>query len=285
MIVAQSPSDTLCNLSQRTYTIGGYNGPNGYKWLDPEQELFSIEPGVNGDLSKVLVTPNSTAAGKTSLRLEQTVDGCAGTAEIEILIVPRADAAGYVTTDPMGGRALLFNTTPAISVGEIEIPQRFVWSFEGQRVPQGAESYLGGDATVWRAYPGDHSTWLAAYNGGGAACADSVRIDFYLAAITGLYPPTALSPRSSGSPVARWTPAGYGLAKYEVWVYDYWGNLVWYSNRLQDGSPAEGWDGRDANGNIVGGEIFTYRIRAEFTDGTKWKNSEGKEFGSIFLLK
>ncbi|MBK8805917.1 MAG: hypothetical protein IPO21_04380 [Bacteroidales bacterium] len=39
-------------------------------------------------------------------------------------------------------------------------------------------------------------------------------------------------------------PKGYNLESYELWIYDKWGNLLWYTDKLTDkGEPAEAWDG------------------------------------------
>ncbi len=288
VIIAQNgftESDTLCKAAlYRTYSIEGYSATGNYEWLMPSQGLVQIQyPGSSGEKSPMRAVP--LAEGIDTLRLRQELDGCADTAEMQILIVPKTEAALSVTTDAMGGRVLLYNESATQQSAGQDLPQSFVWKLEGTRESQSYEKFLNGEATVWNVRPGDRSVWLISANGGGGYCADSARLDFYMPAVTGLYPPTALSPRNGRSPVAVWSPAGYGLEKYEVWVYDNWGNLIWYSNKLENTSPAEGWDGRDANGNIVEGDVFTYRIRARFADGSQWKNSEGKEFGSIHLLK
>lgn len=108
---------------------------------------------------------------------------------------------------------------------------------------------------------------------------------------TGLYIPSALSPTSSGDQVSQFKPIGKGLKTYEIWIYDQWGNLVWYSNKLVNGVPAEGWDGT-ANGGYLPMDVYTYRIEATFVNGDKWEGvpaktmfGEKSKFGSIWLLR
>ena len=45
---------------------------------------------------------------------------------------------------------------------------------------------------------------------------------------------------------ALFLPKGHSLKEYEIWIYDKWGSVVWYSNKIDPDikSPAEGWDGK-----------------------------------------
>ena len=81
-----------------------------------------------------------------------------------------------------------------------------------------------------------------------------------------------------------------GLASYEIWIYDSWGNTVWYSNKLNDmGSPAEGWDGK-AKGEPMPAECYIWKIEARFLTGQPWKgkktsNDTYVQFGNLMLLR
>lgn len=280
-----SLSDTLCVAAPfRGYSIADFREEGSYEWLAPSLGIVRIEyPGSTADKRTMRAVP--LTAGVDTLRVVETLGGCSDTASIEIVIAPRAEAALRAATDAKGGRVFLYNESAPLMAGATELEQHFVWRLDGVSSVQSFQEYKDGYAETRNARPGDRSAWLSAYNSGGGYCADSARTDFYLPAVTGLYLPTAFSPRSSGGLVSVWKPSGYGLAEYEVWVYDFWGNLIWYSNKLENTSPAEGWTGRDAGGNIVEGDVFTCRVKAKYTDGTVWKGSKGRQFGNIQMIK
>ena len=71
-------------------------------------------------------------------------------------------------------------------------------------------------------------------------------------------------------------PKGTGIAEYHVWIFDNWGNMLWESTRLENGSPAEGWDGV-YRGKIVPQGSYVWKINAVFIDGEVW---DGQDFSN-----
>ncbi len=60
------------------------------------------------------------------------------------------------------------------------------------------------------------------------------------------------------------------MREYKIEIFDARGNLVWKSEELNEGKPAEGWDG------MIGGKLapegkYLWKIQAEFADGIKYK--------------
>ncbi len=122
-------------------------------------------------------------------------------------------------------------------------------------------------------------------------CSDTattlILVDFY----KGLWVPTALTP-DNGSPETRmFFPKGKGLAKYSLQIYDNWGILVWKTDKLENGSPAEGWDGIGQNGQAMPPDVYVWKVYAEFEDGTIWQGQSlggGKKtqtVGTVTLLR
>jgi hypothetical protein len=80
---------------------------------------------------------------------------------------------------------------------------------------------------------------------------------------------------------------------YELWIYDKWGNLVYFSDKIQEPfmSPAEGWNGLFmGNGDPLPMGVYTWRINASFLDNKRWKgqmNSHGEvlTYGTLTLLR
>jgi PKD repeat protein len=121
-------------------------------------------------------------------------------------------------------------------------------------------------------------------------CIDSVRKTIFVDLQEGLYIPNTVVPESQSTLINRFQPRGFNLATYKIWIYDTWGNQLWYSDKLVGGSPAEGWDGT-TNGALLPMDSYIWKIEATFLDGTKWDGVAGpnggkkKRMGNILLLR
>jgi PKD repeat protein len=87
-------------------------------------------------------------------------------------------------------------------------------------------------------------------------------------------------------------PKGHSLKKYELKIYDTWGNLVFRSEKLdENGSPSEPWDGRHlGTGKVLPMGAYVWTIIAVFDDGTIWpgqiqSNGELLNFGTVTLIR
>ena len=105
----------------------------------------------------------------------------------------------------------------------------------------------------------------------------------------GIYFPNAFSPTNPAAGVRTFQPVGYSLDKCDIWVYDVWGNLVWYSNDVKDGIFVGKWDGT-YNGEMLKSDTYIWKCEVKFMDGTDWKGnvkSNGTEtkFGSVVLIR
>jgi len=124
-------------------------------------------------------------------------------------------------------------------------------------------------------------------------CSDSVCKSFWVWP-TNLVVPNAFAPDLDYiGEDALFLPKGHSLDQYEIWIYDKWGNEVWYSDKLDPvlKSPAEGWDGKDQmTGESVPMGVYAWKIRAVFDDGTRWtgqNNVHGahKAYGTLTLIR
>jgi hypothetical protein len=59
-------------------------------------------------------------------------------------------------------------------------------------------------------------------------------------------------------------------------VYDKWGNMLWQSTKLEEGSPVEYWDGTH-EGELVPQGAYVWRIDAIFANGVIWDGMENRE--------
>ncbi|MGB1051310.1 MAG: PKD domain-containing protein, partial [Chitinophagales bacterium] len=101
--------------------------------------------------------------------------------------------------------------------------------------------------------------------------------------------PNAFSPESGLGEAAIFLPHGIGLKEYRFEIYSTFGELIWYTEKLEETSPVEGWDGRDKNGVLLPQDTYVWRAYAKFLDGSTWRGQErdGKlsREGSLILIR
>lgn len=140
------------------------------------------------------------------------------------------------------------------------------------------ESYVFGDSVYTK--EGIYINYFINENG----CESTTTLNLYVEnPITGpytLYVPNAFAPNSPANEVSVFKPKGMHLSTYKIWVFDKWGNIVWYSNKLTDsGFPEEAWNGK-YNSKLLPAGSYIWKIEAEFLNG------EHKTiFGNVVLLK
>jgi hypothetical protein len=120
-------------------------------------------------------------------------------------------------------------------------------------------------------------------------CTDSVKNTIFVDLQENLFVPTALSPSSKSPAVREFLPKGFNLDEYKIWIYDSWGNLLFFSDKLFNNQPCEPWDGT-YNGQPLKSDVYTWKIEATFLDGTEWegqetKNGKPKKFGSVMIIQ
>ena len=128
-------------------------------------------------------------------------------------------------------------------------------------------------------------------------CVDNDSID-YTPVFKGLYFPNTFSPNGVLEEVRTFNGVGLGLASYQLEIFDLYGNLIFKTTSLDaNGSPNEGWDGRDRLGNLMPQDVYSWKVEAVYIDGSHYPygndivNEEGKEVndvtvqrGSVLLL-
>lgn len=122
-------------------------------------------------------------------------------------------------------------------------------------------------------------------------CSDTtstlILVDFY----KGLWVPTALTPDNGSQETRLFFPKGKGLAKYKLQIYDNWGILIWETDKLENGSPVEGWDGIGQSGTPMPPDVYVWKVFAEFDDGTLWQGqnlrggSKSNTVGTVTLIR
>ena len=107
-------------------------------------------------------------------------------------------------------------------------------------------------------------------------CSDTISSE-YTFLVKGLFVPNAFSPTNPNQEVRLFKPIGINLSEYRFEVYDRWGNLLWWSDKLDKaGKPSEGWDGTYNGVTALQGD-YIWKARAVFKDGSTW---DGRSMGN-----
>lgn len=121
-------------------------------------------------------------------------------------------------------------------------------------------------------------------------CLDTAEIE-HIVEMKGLYFPNTFIPQSANGKVNRFNGIAIGLKEYRLEIYDYYGNKIWETRALEDGKPSEGWDGRNAKGEMMPQGTYIWRARAIFIDDNVWtgKNNDSGVSetvqGSVLMLR
>ena len=107
-------------------------------------------------------------------------------------------------------------------------------------------------------------------------CVDTVEMFVAVDFFGGLFVPNAIIPQDPSQDVRIFQPKGTGLGYYQCLVYDKWGNLLWQSDKLVDGSPSEYWDGT-YDGELVPQGSYVWKINAIFANGDIWEGMIDRE--------
>lgn len=104
-------------------------------------------------------------------------------------------------------------------------------------------------------------------------CVDTLRRYIPVEFFGGLHVPNALAIGSSDPEARLFLPKGTGLISYRMQIFDEWGNTLFETTKLENGQPAEGWDGTYAGKSMPQG-AYVWKIDAVFGIGTVWEGNE-----------
>lgn len=104
-----------------------------------------------------------------------------------------------------------------------------------------------------------------------------------------LFVPDAFSPTNPAHSVRTFAPKGYNLKSCKISVYDKWGNLLWFSDEVEDGMFVGSWDGT-YEGKMMKSDIYIWKMEATFLDGQVWEgfdigNGKKTKFGNVTLIR
>jgi PKD repeat protein len=218
-------------------------------------------------------------AGTYNIELIATgIGGCADTIQYNNLVAvwPNPNASFEYTNiqEEIANGAIVFFNTSSPHVGNW-------WDFG-----DGATSDSV-DATHQYDFFGNKLITLAIIDTNG--CVDTLHRYIQVNFFGGLYVPNAIIPNDPNPHVRVFQPKGTGLGNYRAIVYDKWGNRLWESTELIDGSPAEAWDGTYQGEEVPQG-AYIWKIDAIFANGANWEGMENNvgefhEVGTVTIIR
>lgn len=104
-----------------------------------------------------------------------------------------------------------------------------------------------------------------------------------------LYVPNSFMPNSSTPELREFRAKGSGMSSWKMSIFNKWGQVVWETDKLDDGRPVEGWDGTYKSNPVPQG-VYYWKIDVQMINGTPWKGmsyngSNPKRTGSINLIR
>lgn len=218
-----------------------------------------------------------------------TENGCKGLVTIPVRIAPKPNALFYAEPTGREGKYAFVNITTQDSITNnkhIEpVDVKYIWNYgrEGDKDVT-IQSLTPSQKVLFK--PGYFNVTLQALNEYG--CSDIFDQTVFSIITSGISVPNSFYPEGP-SGISRFQAFGFNLETYKMWIYDQWGNLLWYTDVLKDGAPSEGWDG-NSNGETLKMDCYIWKIEATFKDGSEWrgvpKPSGGyTKFGNVLLLR
>lgn len=120
-------------------------------------------------------------------------------------------------------------------------------------------------------------------------CVDTMIKTVFVDIFCSLYFPNAFEPESQSAELRLFRAKGLCLKTYQMTIYDFWGNTLWFTDKLLNGQPYEGWNGI-YNGVPMKCDTYIWKVEATFEDGTVWRGNpigfgRYSKFGNVLLLR
>ena len=226
--------------------------------------------------------------GKYSAKLQVTDRfGCKDTVSHSLTVENSPISSFTVTKDVDGvtGKIQVKNTSSGANA--------YLWDFKN-----GVTSTLFNPDVVVYKDTGTYLIHLVAYTDADVMAEQCTDTSYYQLSVEfqGLFVPNAFAPTfgnfNTNGEVRLFKPAGTGLLKYHLQVFDTWGRLLWESTKLNShDEPEEGWNGKYNDVPMPQGN-YIWKISATFKDGTEWAGcTNGKSgstkntMGSVVLIR
>ena len=293
MIISKLPEPSItgpqyvCANGTSIYTVSKFNNENVVDWrVSGNRTTYEVSSSESGYTRSIdWVEPGLD----TIFIVETNKYGCKGDTLLPVYITPVPDAQ-FITEHPgEEGLVTIRNTSEqqVLTENDSVVPFKvdYYWDFGRTNDKKTLNNTLSFDE---RYNYGEYEITLTAVNQIG--CSNTITQSTFIDMNYGIYVPNAFSPNNPAFGVRTFKPVGYNLTSFKMYIFDTWGNLVYFSEGINsEGGPIGEWDGI-YNGEILQTGTYIWKIEAEFVDGTSWKGnfSKGRKqssFGNVVLLR
>lgn len=121
-------------------------------------------------------------------------------------------------------------------------------------------------------------------------CFTEISKDVQITGVPGyLFVPNAFMPNSSTPELREFRVKGSGIASWNMQIFNKWGELLWQTDKLEDGRPAEFWNGIYKSDLLPQG-VYFWKIEVQMINKFPWKGmsyngSTPKRTGTINLIR
>jgi PKD repeat protein len=104
-----------------------------------------------------------------------------------------------------------------------------------------------------------------------------------------LFVPNSFIPGNPQPELREFRAKGSGIQSWKFSVFNKWGQILWETTKLEEGRPAEGWDGT-FKGEPMPQGVYYWKIDVQMVNGSEWKgmtydSSPEKRTGPIHLIR
>lgn len=277
----------LCANSNEVYVVTKTNESNFIDWtLTGNRVSYDMSNYSTGFVRSIdWIDPGVD----TIFVIEKNKYGCMGKTEMVVEVIPVPDAQFITELLGQEGVVTFTNTSEPQILDEGDFSKEYhvdyYWDF-GRFAD--SSNILENKKVFDREYPyGDHTVELTAINEFG--CTAKYTEGFFVNVEHRLFIPSAFAPMSPGNEVRIFKPKGVNCKTFEIWIYDAWNNLVYYSSGVDErGAPIASWDGM-VNGKMKEAGTYRYKILVTFEDHeeeTMRVTQNAKPiFGNVMLMR
>lgn len=282
-----SGKSELCANANEVYVITKTDETNAIDWkLTGNRVSYAISNYSNGFVRSV----DWTNPGVDTIFVTETnVYGCKGSTEFVVEVIPVPDAEFMTESLGQEGVVTFYNTSEKqiLSEGDFEKEYHvdYYWDF-GR--PTDTAIVIENAKTFERRYEyGDYTAEMTAINEFG--CSSKIDWGFFVDVEHRLFIPSIFAPMNPGHEVRLFKPKGINCSSFEMWIYDAWGNLVYYSSGVDErGAPLAEWDGC-VNGKMMQAGTYRYKILVTYVDheeeNLKLTQKTKPIWGNVTLLR
>ncbi|MBR5434916.1 MAG: hypothetical protein IK117_10825 [Bacteroidales bacterium] len=254
----------LCANSNEVYVVTKTNESNFIDWqLTGNRVSYDMSNYNTGFVRSIdWIDPGVD----TIFVIEKNKYGCMGKTELVVEVIPVPDAQFITEMLGQEGVVTFTNTSEPQILNEGDFTKEYkvdyYWDF-GRFAD--STNILENKKVFDRMYPyGDYTAELTAVNEFG--CSAKYADGFFVNVEHRLYIPSAFAPSCPGNEVRVFKPKGVNCKTFEIWIYDAWNNLVYYSSGVDErGAPNASWDGM-VNGKMREAGTYRYKILVTFED-------------------